>query len=53
MRRGIPLVVYLDEELWAWLQDMHDVEGYPKTALVRFALREYKEKLERKIKEEC
>lgn len=47
-RKGIPLIVYLDKELDDWLRKMHDVEGYPKTVLVRLALREYKAKCEQK-----
>lgn len=46
------MVVYLDEELWAWLKDMHDIEGYPKTVVVRLALKEYKAALEKKFFEE-
>ena len=38
-RKGIPLLVYLDSDLSTWLQKMHDEEGYPKSALVRLALR--------------
>lgn len=52
MRRSIPTVVYLDEELWEWLRDMHDIEGYPKSVVVRFALRTYKAQLERKLPRE-
>lgn len=48
MRKGIPLLVYLDSELSAWLQQMHDEEGYPKSALVRLALREYRAKRTKK-----
>ena len=52
MRRGIPTVVYLDEELWAWLRDMREIEGYPKSVVVRFALRLYKTRLEKKLPRE-
>jgi hypothetical protein len=47
-RKGISLLVYLDAELDTWLQKMHDEEGYPKTALVRLALRDFKAKREKK-----
>jgi|HubBroStandDraft_6_1064221.scaffolds.fasta_scaffold10321569_1 hypothetical protein len=48
VRHGIPLLVYLDVDLSAWLQKMHDEEGYPKTALVRLALKEFRAKREKK-----
>jgi hypothetical protein len=47
-KKGIPLIVYLDKELDDWLGKMHDEEGYPKTVLVRLALREYKARCEQK-----
>jgi hypothetical protein len=47
MRTGIQLVIYLDNDLNAWLQKMHDDEGYPKTSLVRLALREYRARHEK------
>lgn len=49
MRTKIPLLVYLDADLSAWLQKMHDEEGYPKAALVRLALREYRTRHARKF----
>ena len=48
-RKGIPLLVYLDNELSAWLRRMHDEEGYPKAALVRIALRECRARYERRM----
>jgi predicted transcriptional regulator len=46
--KKIPLIIYLDAELAEWLQRMHDEEGYPKSALVRLALRDFKVKRETK-----
>jgi hypothetical protein len=48
MRKGIPLIIYLDNDLSSWLQKMRDDEGYPKSALVRLALREYRARYDRK-----
>ncbi len=48
-RKGVPLLVYLDNDLSTWLQYMHDEEGYPKSALVRLALREFRARREKKI----
>lgn len=47
-RKGIPQIVYLDKELSDWLRKMHDEDGYPKTVLVRLALKEYKARCEQK-----
>jgi predicted transcriptional regulator len=50
-RKGIPLLVYVDDDLSRWLQMMHDEEGYPKSALVRLALKEFRARREKKEKE--
>ena len=45
-RNGKPVVIYLENGMAQWLQEIKDMEEIPKSVVIRKALREFKARKE-------